>query len=205
MHIAISGNIGVGKTTLCKMLAKHYKWSPLFEAVDNNPYLDNFYEDMQRWSFNLQVFFLNSRFRQVQEIMKSKKTIIQDRTIYEDAYIFAPNLQAMGLMTLRDYENYLELFRLMESFVSPPDILIYLRSDIPELVKKIQNRGREYEESIRIDYLKRLNERYEAFFANYKHHHIVIQANDFDFENSKDDFESIIQKIDTQLKKIAKK
>ena len=205
MHIAISGNIGVGKTTLCKMLAKHYKWSPLFEAVDNNPYLDNFYEDMQRWSFNLQVFFLNSRFRQVQEIMKSKKTIIQDRTIYEDAYIFAPNLQAMGLMTLRDYENYLELFRLMESFVAPPDILIYLRSDIPELVKKIQNRGREYEEGIRIDYLKRLNERYEAFFANYEHNHIVIQANEIDFENSKDDFELIIQKIDSNLKKTTKK
>jgi len=205
MHVAISGNIGVGKTTLCKMLAKHYKWNPLFEAVDNNPYLDDFYEDMQRWSFNLQVFFLNSRFRQVQEIKKSKKNIIQDRTIYEDAYIFAPNLQAMGLMTLRDYENYLELFRLMESFVSPPDILIYLRSDIPALVEKIQSRGREYEEGIRIDYLKRLNERYEAFFANYEHNHIVIQANEIDFANSKKDFELILNKIDRNLKKISKK
>ena len=205
MHIAISGNIGVGKTTLCKMLAKKYKWSPLFEAVDNNPYLDNFYEDMQRWSFNLQVFFLNSRFRQVQEIKKSKKTIIQDRTIYEDAYIFAPNLQSMGLMTLRDYENYLELFRLMESFVSPPDLLIYLRSDIPALVDKIQSRGREYEEGIRIDYLKRLNERYEAFFSNYTHNHIVIQANEINFENSKSDFELIIKKIDSSLEKIPKK
>ena len=205
MHIAISGNIGVGKTTLCKMLAKHYKWNPLFEAVDNNPYLDDFYEDMQRWSFNLQVFFLNSRFRQVQEIKKSKKNIIQDRTIYEDAYIFAPNLQAMGLMTLRDYENYLELFRLMESFVSPPDILIYLRSDIPALVEKIQSRGRDYEEGIRIDYLKRLNERYEAFFANYEHNHIIIQANEIDFANSKQDFELIINKIDGNLKKRSKK
>tara|TARA_B100001250_G_scaffold376119_1_gene364205 strand:+ start:141 stop:755 length:615 start_codon:yes stop_codon:yes gene_type:complete len=199
MHIAIAGNIGVGKTTLTKMLAKHYKWTPLFEAVDNNPYLDNFYEDMQRWSFNLQVFFLNSRFRQVQDILKSKKTIIQDRTIYEDAYIFAPNLQAMGLMTLRDYENYLDLFKLMESFVSPPDLLIYLRSDIPSLVERIQNRGREYEEGIRIDYLKRLNERYEAFFANYEHNHLVIQGNEIDFQNKKSDLSLIIENIDANL------
>ena len=181
------------------MLSKHYKWSPLYEAVDNNPYLDNFYEDMQRWSFNLQVFFLNSRFRQVQEIIKSKKTIIQDRTIYEDAYVFAPNLQAMGLMTQRDYDNYLDLFRLMESFVSPPDLLIYLRSDVSALVNKIQNRGRDYEEGIRIDYLKRLNERYEAFFANYEHNHLIIQANNIDFENNKNDFGLIIEKIDSKL------
>ena len=199
MHIAIAGNIGVGKTTLTKMLAKHYKWTPLFEAVDNNPYLDNFYDDMQRWSFNLQVFFLNSRFRQVQDILKSKKTIIQDRTIYEDAYIFAPNLQAMGLMTSRDYDNYLDLFKLMESFVSPPDLLIYLRSDIPSLVEKIQSRGREYEEGIRIDYLKRLNERYEAFFANYQHNHMIIQGNQMDFQNNKGDLSLIIEKIDANL------
>ncbi len=205
MHIAIAGNIGVGKTTLCKILAKHYKWDPLFEAVDNNPYLDNFYDDMQRWSFNLQVFFLNSRFRQVQDILKSKKSIIQDRTIYEDAYIFAPNLQAMGLMTVRDYENYLDLFQLMESFVSPPDLLIYLRSDIPSLVAKIQSRGREYEEGIRIDYLKRLNERYEAFFANYKHRHLIIQANELNFANNKSDLDLVINKIDTHLNKISKK
>tara|TARA_Y100001934_G_scaffold188381_1_gene222198 strand:+ start:55 stop:666 length:612 start_codon:yes stop_codon:yes gene_type:complete len=199
MHIAIAGNIGVGKTTLCKMLSKHYKWSPLYEAVDNNPYLDDFYTDMQRWSFNLQVFFLNSRFRQVQDIKQSKKTIIQDRTIYEDAYIFAPNLQAMGLMTQRDYENYLELFRLMESFVSPPDLLIYLRSDVPSLVHRIQNRAREYEEGIRIDYLKRLNERYEAFFANYEHNHLIIQANEVDFQNNKNDLGIIFEKIDSNL------
>ncbi len=200
MHIAIAGNIGVGKTTLCKMLSKHYKWNPLYEAVDNNPYLDNFYEDMQRWSFNLQVFFLNSRFRQVKDIIESKKDIIQDRTIYEDAFIFAPNLHAMGLMTLRDYENYLDLFNLMESFVSPPDLLIYLRSSIPALVDKIQDRGRDYEEGIRIDYLKRLNERYEAFFAKYKHNHLVIQATEIDFQNSSTDFKSIIEKIDKNLK-----
>ena len=199
MHIAIAGNIGVGKTTLCKMLSKHYKWSPLYEAVDNNPYLDDFYTDMQRWSFNLQVFFLNSRFRQVQDIKKAKKTIIQDRTIYEDAYIFAPNLQSMGLMTQRDYENYLELFRLMESFVTPPDLLIYLRSDVPSLVDRIQNRARDYEEGIRIDYLKRLNERYEAFFANYQHNHLIIQANEIDFQNKKNDFEIIMKKIDSKL------
>ncbi len=205
MHIGIAGNIGVGKTTLCKMLAKHYKWSPLFEAVDNNPYLDNFYEDMQRWSFNLQVFFLNSRFRQVQDIIKSKKTIIQDRTIYEDAYIFAPNLQAMGLMTQRDYDNYLDLFQLMESFVSAPDLLIYLRSDVPSLVNRIQKRGRDYEEGIRIDYLKRLNERYEAFFSNYKHNHLVIQATDIDFQNNKSDLGVIIEKIDSNLSGLFKK
>ena len=205
MHIGIAGNIGVGKTTLCKMLAKHYKWSPLFEAVDNNPYLDNFYEDMQRWSFNLQVFFLNSRFRQVQDIIKSKKTIIQDRTIYEDAYIFAPNLQAMGLMTQRDYDNYLDLFQLMESFVSAPDLLIYLRSDVPSLVNRIQSRGRDYEEGIRIDYLKRLNERYEAFFTNYKHNHLVIQANEIDFQNNKSDLGVIIEKIDSNLSGLFKK
>tara|TARA_B100001250_G_C19670386_1_gene731218 strand:+ start:224 stop:838 length:615 start_codon:yes stop_codon:yes gene_type:complete len=199
MHIAIAGNIGVGKTTLCKMLSKNYKWDPLYESVEQNPYLDDFYHDMQRWSFNLQVFFLNSRFRQVQDILKSKKTIIQDRTIYEDAYIFAPNLQSMGLMTVRDYENYLELFRLMESFVSPPDLLIYLRSDVPALVNKIQNRGRNYEEGIRIDYLKRLNERYEAFFENYKHNHLILQANEIDFQNNKNDFGMIIEKIDANL------
>ena len=201
MHIAIAGNIGVGKTTLCKMLSKHYKWNPLYEAVDNNPYLDNFYEDMQRWSFNLQVFFLNSRFRQVKNIIESKKDIIQDRTIYEDAFIFAPNLHAMGLMTLRDYDNYLDLFNLMESFVSPPDLLIYLRSSIPALVDKIQDRGRDYEEGIRIDYLKRLNERYEAFFAKYKHNHLVIQATEIDFQNSTTDFKSITDTIDKNLQK----
>jgi len=201
MHIGIAGNIGVGKTTLCKLLAKHYNWSPSFESVDNNPYLNDFYLNMQRWSFNLQVFFLNSRFRQVKEIAKSKKTIIQDRTIYEDAYVFAPNLHAMGLMSSRDYDNYLSLFALMESFVAPPTVLIYLKSSIPHLVNKIQKRGRNYEESIRIDYLNRLNERYEAFFTNYKHNYIVFDCDNINFKKNEEDLNGIIKKIDANLKK----
>ena len=201
MHIGIAGNIGVGKTTLCKLLAKHYNWTPSFESVDNNPYLNDFYLNMQRWSFNLQVFFLNSRFRQVKEISKSKKTIIQDRTIYEDAYVFAPNLHAMGLMSSRDYDNYLSLFALMESFVAPPTVLIYLKSSIPHLVNKIQKRGRNYEESIRIDYLNRLNERYEAFFTNYKHNYIVFDCDNINFKKNEEDLNGIIKKIDANLKK----
>ncbi len=200
MHIAIAGNIGVGKTTLCKMLAKNYSWNPSFEAVDNNPYLNDFYLDMQRWSFNLQVFFLNSRFRQVKEIAASKETIIQDRTIYEDAYVFAPNLHAMGLMSSRDYENYLSLFALMESFVHPPDLLIYLKSSVPNLVNQIQSRGRNYEESIRIDYLNRLNERYEAFFSDYKHNHLIIETDNLNYEKNEDDFNKIIKQINKKLK-----
>jgi len=201
MHIGIAGNIGVGKTTLCKLLAKHYNWTPSFESVDNNPYLNDFYLNMQRWSFNLQVFFLNSRFRQVKEIAKSKKTIIQDRTIYEDAYVFAPNLHAMGLMSSRDYDNYLSLFALMESFVAPPTVLIYLKSSIPHLVNKIQKRGRNYEESIRIDYLNRLNERYEAFFTNYKHNYIVFDCDNINLKKNAEDLNGIIKKIDANLKK----
>ena len=201
MHIGIAGNIGVGKTTLCKLLAKHYNWTPSFESVDNNPYLNDFYLNMQRWSFNLQVFFLNSRFRQVKEIAKSKRTIIQDRTIYEDAYVFAPNLHAMGLMSSRDYDNYLSLFALMESFVAPPTVLIYLKSSIPHLVNKIQKRGRNYEESIRIDYLNRLNERYEAFFTNYKHNYIVLDCDNINFKKNAEDLNGIIKKIDANLKK----
>ena len=201
MHIGIAGNIGVGKTTLCKLLAKHYNWTPSFESVDNNPYLNDFYLDMQRWSFNLQVFFLNSRFRQVKEILNSKKTIIQDRTIYEDAYVFAPNLHAMGLMSSRDYENYLSLFALMDSFVAPPTILIYLKSSVPHLVNKIQKRGRNYEESIRIDYLNRLNERYEAFFTNYKHNYIVFDCDNINFQKNTEDLNMIIENIDKNLKK----
>ena len=174
--------------------------SPSFEAVDNNPYLNDFYLDMQRWSFNLQVFFLNSRFRQVKEIADSKETIIQDRTIYEDAFVFAPNLHAMGLMSSRDYENYLSLFSLMESFVKPPDLLIYLRSSVPNLVNQIQNRGRNYEESIRIDYLNRLNERYEAFFFDYKHNHVVIETDNLNYEKKDEDFQKVIQIINKNLK-----
>ena len=151
MHIAVAGNIGAGKTTLTKLLAKHYGWTPNFEDVDYNPYLNDFYDDMQRWSFNLQIYFLNSRFNQILEIRKSDKTIIQDRTIYEDAYIFAPNLHAMGLMSSRDFDNYFSLFKLMTSVVQAPDLLIYLRASVPTLVRQIQQRGRKYESSIRID------------------------------------------------------
>ena len=200
MHIAIAGNIGSGKTTLTTKLAKHYKWEAHYEDVENNPYLNDFYKDMQRWSFNLQVFFLNSRFRQIKEIADSKETIIQDRTIYEDAYVFAPNLHAMGLMSSRDYENYLSLFGLMESFVKAPDLLIYLKSSVPNLVNQIQSRGRNYEESIRIDYLNRLNERYEAFFSDYKNNHVVIETDGLNYEKRDEDFEKVIQIINKNLK-----
>lgn len=168
MHIAIAGNIGSGKTTLAGLLAKHYGWQAHYEDVDDNPYLNDFYEDMQRWSFNLQIYFLNSRFSQILEIKKAEQTIVQDRTIYEDAYIFAPNLHSMGLMSTRDFENYFTLFKLMSSLVEPPDLLLYLRASVPTLVNQIQKRGREYESSIRLDYLKRLNERYEAWIESYK-------------------------------------
>src|ERR1700746_576715 len=168
MHIAVAGNIGSGKTTLTSQLAKHFKWVPHFEDADDNPYLNDFYEDMQRWSFNLQIYFLNNRFAQVSQIRKGNKTVIQDRTIYEDAFIFAPNLHSMGLMTTRDFESYMALFEQMNKFISPPDLLIYLRGTVPALVNQIAKRGRDYENSIRIDYLKRLNERYEAWISTYE-------------------------------------
>src|SRR5512136_61934 len=168
MHIAVAGNIGAGKTTLTELLSKHYGWTPNYEDVDDNPYLNDFYNDMQRWSFNLQIFFLNSRFNQILEIRKSGKTVIQDRTIYEDAEIFAPNLHAMGLMSTRDFNNYKTLFDLMTSLIQPPDLLIYLKASIPTLVNQIQKRGREFENSIRLDYLKQLNDRYESWIKGYK-------------------------------------
>lgn len=200
MHIAVSGNIGSGKTTLTELLAKHYGWQSHFEDVDQNPYLNDFYNDMQRWSFNLQIYFLNSRFTQVLEIRKNKKTVIQDRTIYEDAFIFAPNLHAMGLMTTRDFENYFSLFTLMDSFVQPPDLLIYLRASVPTLVKQIQKRGREYEEGIRLDYLKRLNERYEAWISTYdKGKLLIIDVDENNFSESAEDLGLIINKIDGEL------
>lgn len=199
MHIAIAGNIGSGKTTLTKMLASHYGWTPRFESVDFNPYLADFYDDMERWSFNLQVYFLNKRFKDVVEIHKSSEVIIQDRTIYEDARIFAPNLHSMGLMTSRDYENYSELFDLMMSLVSPPDLLIYLKSSIPNLVAQIQRRGREYEKSIRIDYLTGLNERYESWIADYRHNLLVIDADRYKFGNKPEDFLAVTEMIDSQL------
>ena len=200
MHVAVAGNIGAGKTTLTKLLAKHYKWEPQLEDVVDNPYLDDFYNQMERWSFNLQVYFLNSRFRQVAQIRESGKDIIQDRTIYEDAHIFAPNLHAMGLMTNRDFENYHSLFDLMESFVAGPDLLIYLRSSIPNLVAQIHKRGRDYENSISIDYLSRLNERYEAWITTYnKGHLLIIDVDTLDFVDNPEDLGDIINKIDAQI------
>ncbi|MDY0781601.1 deoxynucleoside kinase [Tenacibaculum sp. IB213877] len=200
MHVAIAGNIGAGKTTLTKLLAKHYKWEPHFEAVDENPYLDDFYAEMERWSFNLQVYFLNSRFRQVLELRQSGKNIIQDRTIYEDAHIFAPNLHAMGLMTNRDFSNYSSLFELMENLVTPPDLLIYLRADISTLVGQIHKRGRDYESSISIDYLSRLNERYEAWITKYnKGKLLIIDVDNLDFVDQPEDLGYIIDRIDSQL------
>ncbi len=200
MHIAIAGNIGAGKTTLTRLLAKHYKWTPQFEDVVDNPYLDDFYNEMERWSFNLQVYFLNSRFRQLLEIRESKKSIIQDRTIYEDAFIFAPNLHAMGLLTNRDYHNYRSLFDLMESVVDPPGLMIYLRSSIPNLVSQIHKRGRDYENSISIDYLSRLNERYEAWIHDYnKGRLLIIDVDNINFVDNPEDLGEIINKIDAQL------
>lgn len=200
MHIAVAGNIGSGKTTLTELLAKHYGWDSHFEDVDENPYLNDFYREMQRWSFNLQIYFLNSRFNQVLEIRNSGKSVIQDRTIYEDAFIFAPNLHAMGLMTTRDFENYFSLFNLMDQFVKAPDLLIYLRASVPTLVQQIQNRGREYEEAIRLDYLKRLNERYEAWISTYdKGNLLVINVDENNFRDSKEDLGKIINKIDAEL------
>ena len=200
MHIAIAGNIGSGKTTLTRLLAKHYGWEAHYEDVDTNPYLNNFYEDMQRWSFNLQVYFLNSRFRQVVEIRKQDKKVIQDRTIYEDAYIFAPNLHSMGLMSSRDFNNYSSLFELMSSFIQPPDLLIYLKAGVPTLVSQIQKRGRDYENSIRLDYLKKLNERYEEWISGYDHGKLlIINVDDIKFDERQEDLGKVIQKIDAEI------
>jgi deoxyadenosine/deoxycytidine kinase len=200
MHIAIAGNIGSGKTTLTSLLSKHYNWEAHYEDADENPYLNDFYNDMQRWSFNLQVYFLNTRFSQVLEIRETGKKVIQDRTIFEDAYIFAPNLHAMGLMTTRDFETYFSLFKLMEGFIQPPDLLIYLRASIPKLVNQIQKRGREYEESIRLDYLKRLNERYEAWISTYAQGKLlIIDVDDNNFIENSEDLGKIIQKIDGEI------
>jgi deoxyadenosine/deoxycytidine kinase len=200
MHIAIAGNIGSGKTTLTSLLAKHYKWQAHFEDADDNPYLNDFYEEMQRWSFNLQVYFLNSRFNQVLDIRKGNNTVIQDRTIYEDAYIFAPNLHAMGLMTTRDFENYFSLFKLMEGLIKAPDLLIYLRASVPTLVKQIQKRGRDYENAIRLDYLKRLNERYEAWISGYDAgKFIVVDVDDINFFENPEDLGKIIRQVDAEI------
>src|SRR6056297_725135 len=200
MHIAVAGNIGAGKTTLTQLLAKHYNWTPHFEDVDENPYLNDFYNEMQRWSFNLQIYFLNSRFQQIIDIRKSGKTIIQDRTIYEDAEIFAPNLHSMGLMSTRDFKNYKSLFDLMVGLIQSPDLIIYLRASIPTLVNQIQKRGREYENSIRLDYLKQLNERYEKWISGYTTGKLlIINVDNFDFINNPENLSSIIDKIDAQI------
>jgi deoxyadenosine/deoxycytidine kinase len=200
MHIAIAGNIGSGKTTLSGLLAKNFGWQPHYEDVDTNPYLPSFYEDMQRWSFNLQIYFLNSRFRQIVEIRKSGKNVVQDRTIYEDAFIFAPNLHTMNLMTTRDYDNYQSLFELMSSFIQPPDLLIYLRADVPTLVRNIQKRGRDYEASIRLDYLKSLNERYEDWINNYTAGKLLIfDVDNINFQENPEDLGSIIERVQANL------
>ena len=203
MHIAIAGNIGAGKTSLTELISKHYGWEAHYEDVIDNPYLDDFYNHMERWSFNLQVYFLKSRFQQLLSFKNNKKTIVQDRTIYEDAYIFAPNLNAMGLMNQRDFKNYQELFNLIESLIEGPDLLIYLRSSISNLVSKIHKRGREYENSISIDYLSRLNERYEAWISTYdKNKMIIIDVNDLDFVENKNDFNTVVMEIEKGLNKI---
>jgi len=200
MHLAVAGNIGSGKTTLTRLLSKHYKYEPHFEDVENNPYLNDFYNDMQRWSFNLQVYFLNSRFRQVLGFRENEKNVIQDRTIYEDASIFAPNLHEMGLMTTRDFENYIELFELMDSFITPPDLLIYLKASVPVLVNQIQQRGREYENSIRIDYLQKLNTRYEKWIEEYdKGKLLIIDVDNNSFHNDAEDLGAIINSIDAEI------
>ncbi len=200
MHIAIAGNIGAGKTTLTKLLAKHFKFEPHFEVVDENPYLEDFYKDMLRWSFHLQVYFLNSRFRQILEIRKTGKDIIQDRTIYEDRFIFAANLYEMGLMSKRDYDNYTSLFDLMELLVTPPDLLIYLRASIPTLVQQIHTRGRDYEKSINIEYLSKLNERYEDWIAGYdKGKLLIINMDDLDIVNNEEDLGYVIEKVDAHI------
>ncbi len=200
MHIAVAGNIGSGKTTLTGLLAKHFGWDPHYEDVDTNPYLNSFYEDMQRWSFNLQIYFLNSRFRQVVDIRNSGKTVIQDRTIYEDAYIFAPNLHTMNLMSTRDYENYRSLFDLMGTFILPPDLLIYLRASVPTLVSQIQKRGRDYENAIRLDYLKNLNEMYEDWIEGYKFGKLlIIDVDTLKVNENPEDLGYVIDNINAQL------
>ena len=201
MHIAVVGNIGAGKTTLTEMLAKHYNWDPLYETVDNNPYLEDFYNDMKRWSFNLQVYFLNSRFQQIIEIQKVNKNIIQDRTIYEDAYIFAENLHEMGLMPSRDYENYKSIFENITAFIRPPDLVIYLKASVPTLVENIDRRGREYEAGIRLDYLQKLNNKYEKWIAHYNKGKVLILDKDkLDFANQDEHFSTIIAQVDHQIK-----
>jgi len=199
-HIVIAGNIGAGKTTLTNALSKHFGWEPQYEDVENNPYLNDFYEDMPRWSFNLQVFFLNSRFKQILDIQRGSQVIIQDRSIYEDAQIFAPNLHAMGLMSTRDFENYLSLFETISSSIKPPDLVIYLKASIPTLVNQIQKRGREYEENLRLDYLKKLNEYYDNWATKFEDARmLVIDVDNCNFVDDKNQMETVVNKVLAEL------
>lgn len=199
-HVAIAGNIGAGKTTLTTLLAHHFKWEPHYEDAETNPYLKDFYDDMQRWSFNLQVYFLNSRYRQIIDIQRGQKTVIQDRTIHEDAHIFAPNLHDMGLMTKRDFDNYFSLFQTMSSQVAPPDLLIYLRGSIPTLVDHIQQRGRDYESQMSLDYLRRLNDRYENWISGYQEGRLLtISVDQLDFENNPEHLGQVINSVQAEL------
>jgi deoxyadenosine/deoxycytidine kinase len=200
MHIAVAGNIGSGKTTLTGLLARHFAWQAHYEDVDDNPYLDDFYNDMQRWSFNLQIYFLNNRFNHILKIKKSEKTIVQDRTIYEDAYIFAPNLHSMGLMSTRDFENYFTLFNLISSLIQPPDLVIYLRASVPTLVRQIEKRGRKYEDNIRLDYLRRLNERYESWIEAYNLGKVlIVDVDNNNFIDKSEDLSQVIDKVNAEL------
>jgi deoxyadenosine/deoxycytidine kinase len=198
-HIAVAGNIGAGKSTLTALLSKHFSWTPNFEDVENNPYLNDFYDDMPRWSFNLQIFFLNSRFRQIIDIQKGSDTVIQDRTIHEDACIFAPNLHTMGLMSTRDFENYTRLYETITSLIRPPDLLIYLKASVPTLVNQIQKRGREYEDNLRLDYLKRLNEFYEKWIATYQGRLLVIDVDQCNFAENEDALSEVVNKVSGEL------
>lgn len=199
MHIGIAGNIGCGKTTLTTMLAEHYGWTPKFESVTYNPYLEDYYKDIPRWSYNLETYFLAQRFKDVLEITRSREVIIQDRTLFEGVYIFVANNKAMGNLSQRDYDTYMEIFNLMMKMVKAPDLLIYLRSSVPHLVSRIQKRGRDYEQGMSLEYLDGLNRRYEDWIASYKDPLLVIEADNLDFQNSPEDFSSITDKIDAQL------
>lgn len=198
-YIAIAGNIGAGKSSLTGLLSRHFKWEAYYESVDNNPYLSDFYEDMRRWSFNLQIYFLSSRFQKHKAMLKKNKSLVQDRTIYEDAEIFARNLNSMGLMSERDYKNYQALFIEMTEYLQPPDLLIYLRAQVPTLVRQIQNRGRQYENTIRIDYLERLNQLYEDWIERYPHEKMIIDTDDIDYVNSQEDLGKVIDLVDQRL------
>ena len=198
MHIAIAGNIGSGKTTLTEMLARHFKWTAIYEQVDDNLYIANFYEDMRRWSFNLQIYFLHKRFKHVIDVRNCYENTVQDRTLYEDAYIFAPNLHAMGLLNTRDYETYLALFELLNSFINPPDLLLYLKASVPTLVSQIAKRGREYESSIRLDYITSLNERYDTWIEKYEGNKLILNIDELNIIDSKEDFGKVVSMIEAE-------